>query len=284
MKTSLKNLILSNPGKIFFGITSFATLYGYRRTVLNDIINDKVKILSEKEQIISSKEMEFERKLDRFQVDVSKYNKLIKQNTEIKEGITNKIKSIIIQTQKIDVEIDKIKKEYVVESIDNDKRLSLLKKFEQEILKKEELLKLDYLDKDLLIIKESLDSLEDINSNSNNEAGTGGCNLINSSNELSVWEKFDNYLSSASSTELSSIGHICLCIFVLACLFSIVSVTYGNLFVEKFNLNVRFPKLAFLIKFRSEFQHFIFFFNVFLIVLALCFAIYINFCVLYYYN
>ena len=62
----------NNPGRVFWGVAPNLEPQqapeGYRRTVQNDIINDKMKNLSEKKKIKSRIEMEFERKLDKFQV------------------------------------------------------------------------------------------------------------------------------------------------------------------------------------------------------------------------
>jgi hypothetical protein len=75
-----------------------------------------------------------------------------------------------------------------------------------------------------------------------------------------------------------------LALFILICLFAIVNVTYGDYFIEKFKLESKYPKISALIKFRNEFKHIIFFFNVFLIVLALSYSIYINMSILSYFN
>lgn len=95
----------------------------------------------------------------------------------------------------------------------------------------------------------------------------------------SPWEfewGFTDLLQNASAIELGAFAHILLCLFVLFCLFTIVSVTYSDMLIDKYNLENKFPILVNIIRFRNEFKHVVFFTNVFLIVAALVYCIYIN--------
>lgn len=79
-----------------------------------------------------------------------------------------------------------------------------------------------------------------------------------------------------STDHLIAVGHISASVFVLLCLFSIVSVHYGDLLIKYFKLEDKFPRLAKYIRLRRLFQEYYFIFNVLLIVLILLYIIYMN--------
>ena len=93
-----------------------------------------------------------------------------------------------------------------------------------------------------------------------------------------------DFLETATTAEQGAVGHILLFILIFMCLFTIVNVTYSNMLIDKLKLEDKFPILVNMIRFRNEFQHFIFFFNVFFIVLVLSYGIYLNLYVLYLYS
>ena len=67
------------------------------------------------------------------------------------------------------------------------------------------------------------------------------------------------------------------CIFILLCLISVISAFYGNLFINKYNLEEKYPKLSGLIKLRIKLQHYYIVSNVIFILIALIVIIYVNF-------
>lgn len=102
-------------------------------------------------------------------------------------------------------------------------------------------------------------------------------NLFNSDNTLSnVINDFKAYLSTLSTTDLCILMNITTSLFILACLLSIIFAVYGNVFIEKFNLEKRFPKLSGLIKWRVKLQHMTIIVNSILIIIGLILLIYVN--------
>jgi hypothetical protein len=109
---------------------------------------------------------------------------------------------------------------------------------------------------------------------------SGGSTSTSSSVLEDFWGKFNDFLSNASTAELGAVGHISASVVVLFCLWSIVTIFYGETLIIKFNLEERFPRLTKFIQLRRKFQHYYFLYNVLFIVLILSYVIYINLCVL----
>ena len=76
---------------------------------------------------------------------------------------------------------------------------------------------------------------------------------------------------------VNSLSNICL----LSLLFSYLSGLYANYLIDKFNLNIRFPRLAKLLYYRLQYQNYYFkyllFLTIYLILLNLFFNLYILF-------
>jgi hypothetical protein len=96
-----------------------------------------------------------------------------------------------------------------------------------------------------------------------------------------IIEKSNDFVSNASITELGAIGHISMSLAILLCLISIVVVFSGNVIIQRFKLEEKYPKIAKYIRIRQQFQMYYFFINILTIVFILIFVIYINICVLF---
>lgn len=89
-------------------------------------------------------------------------------------------------------------------------------------------------------------------------------------------------LSHLSTAQLGALTHLFSSVFILTCLFSIISVVYGDFLLNYLKLEVKFPKLARFIKLRKTFKHFYLFINFMLIIITLLALIVVNTKILFY--
>lgn len=82
--------------------------------------------------------------------------------------------------------------------------------------------------------------------------GNEGNNFL----DYNIIESLNNYISSLTPIEILSFMHICGSIVILFSLFSILTIFYGEFFIQKFTLETRYPKLAKFIQLRRKFQQF----------------------------
>jgi hypothetical protein len=105
----------------------------------------------------------------------------------------------------------------------------------------------------------------------------------NSNNNLLLEGYFDNIKNSLSNLtyeQLGAIVHISGSLFILFCLFTIISIIYGDRLIIYFNLEEKFPKLAKYIQLRRKYLEFNLILNITLIILVLLSIIYINMLIL----
>ncbi len=88
-------------------------------------------------------------------------------------------------------------------------------------------------------------------------------------------DSINNFYSNLSILETLVVIHISGFIAILVSMFSILTIFYGEFFIQKFNLESRFPKLAKFIQLRRKFQQFYLITNfllILLVILALTFS------------
>ena len=101
--------------------------------------------------------------------------------------------------------------------------------------------------------------------------GNDGNNFLDSN----ILETLNDYISSLTPLETLSFMHICGSIVILFSLFSILTIFYGEFFIQKFSLETKYPKLAKFIQLRIKFQQYYFIVNVSMIATALL-ILYVN--------
>ena len=105
----------------------------------------------------------------------------------------------------------------------------------------------------------------------------GKSNLVSNFNLDSFYE----YLNSLGLLELSALYHLIVSTLICIISFNILSAVLGNEIIKYFNLEERFPKLAFFLRLRLKFQKYYLTLN-FSLIFVLCIAsILINIVVLY---
>lgn len=105
----------------------------------------------------------------------------------------------------------------------------------------------------------------------------------NSSNHFMSWETLSTVYSevsevieSLSQTQKGAVIHISFSVVILLCLFTLIGIFYGDLLIQYFKLETKFPRLARYLKIRRKFQQFYFAMNSLLIILILIFIIIFN--------
>ena len=154
-----------------------------------------------------------------------------------------------------------------------DKKLSLTEEilYLRDLIKQCDTMK-DKLDESKIITEKLLDILI------NKGLGSGKSDFLD--NLLNSFNSFRELLSSLSIEQQGAISHLLLAVFMLLCLFSIISILYGDFLIRKFNLEGKYPKLAKFIEIRRKFQHFYLVMNFTFIILVLIVIIYVNYIVL----
>ena len=94
--------------------------------------------------------------------------------------------------------------------------------------------------------------------------GNDGNNFI----DTNILESINNYINSLTTLETLAVLHICGSLIILFSMFSILSIFYGEFFIQKFSLETRYPKLAKFIKLRRKYQQF-YLFTQFLSIFAI---------------
>ena len=111
---------------------------------------------------------------------------------------------------------------------------------------------------------------------------SGGGNGNSCSNNFSdlllgAWHQYQEFLSTLSTEQIGALGHLWIFFFILMCLFSLISVFYGDWLIRYFKLEEKLPKLARFIQLRRKFQHYYLILNFICIILALLLLISLNF-------
>jgi len=89
--------------------------------------------------------------------------------------------------------------------------------------------------------------------------------------------------SGMSLIETGAIMHISGALFILFSLFTIISILFGNMIIERYNLEKRWPKLARLIQLRNKVTKYSLILNFSLIILVLLVFIFFNFYFFYFF-
>ena len=77
---NLKTLLFNNFGKIITGGVTIATLDGYRRSLFNDDINNRLSKLEQDEALIRAGEKNFESRLSKFKLNKESFDQF-QENT-----------------------------------------------------------------------------------------------------------------------------------------------------------------------------------------------------------
>lgn len=251
-KQSIKFILLNNPGKLFSVLVGITSLDGYRRTVLNDNLKQKSKELEAMNDSLKNKELELENKMDNIQIKEQWIDQCRDYFINKSNGIQGKIIAVSKETNSYNENISTFMSQLNDPNLSLNQKAIILTNLQTQLKLKEEALRTTEE-----ITAEIKKTSENFLAECNNEDNVTGF-IAHCPKELSLLEKLDEFIHSASPTELSSIGHISLFIFIFFCLFGIVNVIYGDIIVIKFNLKSKFPKIAALIKLRSEFKFVIF--------------------------
>ncbi len=109
-------------------------------------------------------------------------------------------------------------------------------------------------------ISKSTDLLKDLNKSYETFlefiSEIGGSDKTNFTIDTNLLDSLNNYISTLTPLETLSVLHICGSLVILFSLFSILSVFYGEFFIQKFSIENKFPKLAKFIQIRRKYQQF----------------------------
>nr|YP_009493204.1 LAGLIDADG endonuclease [Ganoderma calidophilum]AWJ63999.1 LAGLIDADG endonuclease [Ganoderma calidophilum] len=122
-------------------------------------------------------------------------------------------------------------------------------------------------------VKKSTDTVIEILDRVNN----GKNNFIS---DLNLQVLYD-FLDSLTLLEESAFVHILTFIFILLCLFNIISIFFANEIIKFFKFEEKYPRLELFFKLRMRFQRYYLMWNIFLIVLVSFLGIFLNLLVFY---
>lgn len=97
--------------------------------------------------------------------------------------------------------------------------------------------------------------------------------------DFDIWgliNKFKEFLSTLSLTELCFIINIFASIFIIGCLVSIIFALFGNYIIEKFNLDKKYRLLSSIIRLRVKMQLYYIILNTIFILLTTILILYVN--------
>jgi len=92
--------------------------------------------------------------------------------------------------------------------------------------------------------------------------------------------KWNDFISSLNLEQVGLVAHITTSIFIIVCLFNILSVLMSDFLIKYFELEIKFPKLSIFLQLRRKFQTYYLILNFLLIFITLITLIYIDFRVL----
>ena len=93
---------------------------------------------------------------------------------------------------------------------------------------------------------------------------------------LKLISDYKEYLDTLSNIELCLIINITTSLFIFACITTILSSILGNYLIDRFSLELRFPKLSTIIKWRVKFQNYYIVSNSIFIIIAIIPLIFTN--------
>jgi hypothetical protein len=94
------------------------------------------------------------------------------------------------------------------------------------------------------------------------------------------YTNWNEFLSKLSTEQLGAVAHASSALFILICLFNIMSIVYANFLLDKLNIEEKYPRIGKIIRVRSKFVHFNLFINFSLIIFTLLGILYVNYLVL----
>lgn len=94
------------------------------------------------------------------------------------------------------------------------------------------------------------------------------------------YNKWSDFIASLNLEQVGLVAHITTSIFIIVCLFNILSVLMSDFLIKYFKLELKFPKLSKFLELRRKFQNYYLIINFLLIIITLLTLIYIDFKVL----
>lgn len=226
---------------VITGISSIVSIHAYAITLKNRGIEEELK--------------QSQAKIDKLKDELHKLE-LGNVNTELVESKLNSNKETL----------NKIK-----ESLELNNKLLNNTNSQNEI---EEIVKntSERLSESNKIIESILDTFS---KKSNNFFGSDDIlTIIN--NFYTNWNEF---LSKLSLEQLGAVAHASSALFILFCLFNIMSIVYANFLLDKLKIEEKFPRIGKILRVRSKFVHFNLFINFSLIIFTLLGILYVNYLV-----
>ena len=107
----------------------------------------------------------------------------------------------------------------------------------------------------------------------------GSEDLLNTIKDF--YSNWTEMLSHLSVEQLGAVAHASSALFILICLFNIISIVYGNIFLDTLKLEEKYPKIGRIIRIRKKFAHFHLILNFSLIIITLLGILYVNYLVLF---
>jgi hypothetical protein len=92
----------------------------------------------------------------------------------------------------------------------------------------------------------------------------------------SYFDFLNNFLSNLTLLQKGAVAHIIASIFIIFCLFSILSAVFGDFLITYFKLEEKWPKLAKWVQLRIKLQYTYIVANAIFILLTLGYIIYVN--------
>lgn len=106
-------------------------------------------------------------------------------------------------------------------------------------------------------------------------------NLISTNDVIELFKNINHHLSYLNTEQLGIIVHISGSLTILFCLCNIIFAMFGSKLIERFKLNIKFPKLAKLINLKQKMYTYTIIFNSFLIVLTCFLTVFLNLFIFY---
>lgn len=100
-------------------------------------------------------------------------------------------------------------------------------------------------------------------------------NNTNFTLDINIIDTINNFLNNLTVTQSLAFTHINGSLIILFSLFSIISIFYGEFLIQKFSLEIKFPKLAKFIQLRRKFQQFYLLINtliIFIVIIAMTYV------------
>lgn len=224
--------------------------------VFNTLRGNKTSVLEEQ---INKHETKYQELNNKYTSLLEKNLNKLENEREIIEESNNLKKDVEVLEQKLRNSVE-IKRELQSKYSENSSDPSINEKI-QEVIKTGE---------DIQNTYESVNNKFDLFINKINTI------LNNSNNKSQYLDSLQSFFDGLNYKQNLAIVHISGSLFILFCLFSIISIFYGEKLIIFFDLENRFPKIVKFIQIRRTFQQYYLIINIGLIVIVLLIIIYIN--------